>query len=380
MLKRLSLLILIVSLFGACQSSKNITRKSIDKIKDFDKLLNAVRIHYGMPAMAAAVIRNEEIVKTGVSGLRNIHSDQKVEITDYFHLGSNTKPVTAFWAAGMVEAGLVEWDTKFFDVFPKWKEDALKTYHNITLADLLSHRARIPKFTGARDFLDVPTFEGTSTEQRRSFAKWVLRHNPAKVGNQEGYEYSNAGYAMAATMLEEVSGTTWESSISEDVFAPMDSRCIVGWPTDLSQDQPMGHISANPLDTILRPLDGNWTYRMEKYIAPAGDISISIGDFAKFVQAHLQGVQGKDNHLKAETYKYMHYDRNNYGMGWIRMKKDDVNISLHDGSAGTFYSHTSIYKEKDLALIIFVNASNVNATKAVYTLKRRLMELYHAKK
>jgi hypothetical protein len=63
-------------------------------------------------------------------------------------------------------------------------------------------------------------------------------------------------------------------------------------------------------------------------------------------------------------------------MGWTRLVKNGVHISTHDGSAGTFYSHTSLLKEKDLGIVIFINASNIYATKAVYTLKKRLMELH----
>ena len=80
--------------------------------------------------------------------------------------------------------------------------------------------------------------------------------------------------------------------------------------------------------------------------------------------------------LKAKTYEYVHYGRENYAMGWTSLFRNDTHISTHDGSAGTFYSHTSILKEKDLAIIIFVNASNIYATKAVYTLKKRLLKIY----
>jgi CubicO group peptidase (beta-lactamase class C family) len=103
---------------------------------------------------------------------------------------------------------------------------------------------------------------------------------------------------------------------------------------------------------------------------------MSVVDYAKFVQAHLQGLQGKDNVLKASTYDYVHYGRENYAMGWTRLFRNGVHTSTHNGSAGTFYSHTSILKEKDLAIVIFVNASNIYAAKAVYTLKKRLLEIY----
>lgn len=367
----------LCSFLFACNSTSSLLNKDIDELKDFDLLLKKVRLQYNMPAMAAAVIKKDAIKAIGVTGIRRIYTKDNVLLSDRFHLGSTTKAITAHWAAALVESELIRWDTKILDVFPHWEDDAMKTYHNVTLADLLSHRGKIQPFTSAMDLANLPRFEGEPMTKRRSFAKWLLKQNPAKVGNREGYEYSNAGYSIAAAMLEKVSETSWENAILNDVLAPIGIEAAIGWPTDSDPKQPFGHHSSTPLDSNLRAVTARNMFQMEDIIAPSGDLSMSIEDCAKFVQAHLQGVQGKDNVLKATSYDYIHYGQENYAMGWTRLYQDNVNISTHDGSAGTFYSHTSILKEKDLAIVIFVNASNIYATKAVYTLKKRLLAIYN---
>ncbi|WP_449436181.1 hypothetical protein [Pedobacter steynii] len=40
-------------------------------------------------------------------------------------------------------------------------------------------------------------------------------------------------------------------------------------------------------------------------IEPAGDISMPLTDYIKFVQLNLSGLRGKSNFLKAETYNYL---------------------------------------------------------------------------
>lgn len=374
---RLFLLLFFSLCLLSCNSSSQLQYKKIDELEDLNLLLQKVRTQYKMPAMAAAVIRSDKIEAIAVNGIRRIHSKDKVLLSDRFHLGSTTKAITAHWAASMVESGLIEWDTKVLDVFPHWKDDALKTYHQITLSDLLCHRAKIQPFTSAMDLASLPHFGGDPMEKRRSFSKWLLKQNPARVGNKEGYEYSNAGYSIAAAMLEKVSGVAWEEAIINDVLLPIGCHATIGWPTDDNPDQPFGHHSSNPLDSNLRAVTARNMFQMEDIIAPSGDLSMSIEAYSKFVQAHLQGLRGKDNALKASTYDYVHYGRENYAMGWTRLLRNDVHISTHDGSAGTFYTHTSILKEKDLAIVIFVNASNIYATKAVYTLKKRLLSIYN---
>ena len=374
---RFSFLCSILVFSFACNPSSKLQDKAVEDIEDFNLLLQKVRMQYKMPAMAAAVIKSDAIQAIGVTGIRRIHEKTNVLLNDRFHLGSTTKAITAHWAAAMVESEMISWDTKILDVFPHWKDDALKTYHNVTLSDLLCHRGKIKPYTSAMDLANLPRFGGGPREKRLAFAKWLLKQNPAKVGNREGYEYSNAGYSVAAAMLEKVSETSWEEAILQDVLVPMGIDAIIGWPTDGGADQPYGHHSIHPLDSNLRAVTARNMFQMEDVIAPSGDLSMSIEDYAKFVQAHLQGVQGKDNVLKAKTYEYVHYGRENYAMGWTALFNNDTHISTHDGSAGTFYTHTSILKEKDLAIVIFVNASNIYATKAVYTLKKRLLDLYN---
>jgi len=373
---RLLLFLFLCNLFLACNPSAKLQDKDIRDLEDLDLLLQKVRLQYNMPAMAAAVISKSKIKAIGVTGVRRIYSKDEVKLSDRFHMGSTTKAITAHWAASLVENKFITWETKILEVFPHWEDDALKTYHNITLSDLLCHKGRIQAFTSATDLASLPNFSGNPVEKRRLFAKWLLKQNPAKVGHQEGYVYSNAGYSIASAMLEKVSETAWEEAILSDVLLPLDIDAVIGWPTDSDPDQPFGHHSANPLDSNLRAVTAQNMFQMEDIIAPSGDLSMSIEDYAKFVQAHLQGVQGNDNLLKASTYNYVHYGRKNYAMGWTRLFQNGVNTSTHDGSAGTFYSHTSILKEKDLAIIIFVNASNIYATKAVYTLKKRLLDIY----
>lgn len=372
---RLLLLCLPLFFLLACQGSKKATNQSIEELTALPQLLDKVRSQYKMPAMAAAIIHSDQI-ETAVSGERRLGSRIPVEIGDYFHLGSTTKAFTAHWAGALVEAGLITWDTKVLEVFPHWQDDAFKTYHNITLSDLLCHRAYIQPLTGAEEISRIPHFPGNPKEQRRSFAKWLLRQNPAKIGSQDGYTYSNAGYSVATALLEQVSESTWEEALKADILEPLGIQGVFGWPTDASPEQPYGHHSIHPLDSNLRPVTARNMFPMPQILAPSGDLSLSIGDYAKFVQKHLQGVQGKDNLLHNKTYEYLHYGRENYAMGWTRLLKNGVHISTHDGSAGTFYTHTSILKEKDLAIVIFINASNIYATKAVYSLKKRLLEIH----
>jgi beta-lactamase family protein len=73
------------------------------------------RLADGLPALAAAVVRSGG-VETAVLGVRDVETEAPVAEDDRFHLGSNTKAITATVAALLVERGTLGWDTAARDV------------------------------------------------------------------------------------------------------------------------------------------------------------------------------------------------------------------------------------------------------------------------
>src|SRR5262245_13442787 len=74
---------------------------------------------YGLPAVAAAVARNGRIVAAGAVGTRRAGTNIPVTIDDRFHIGSDTKAMTALLAAMFVERGALGWDSTVAQVFPE---------------------------------------------------------------------------------------------------------------------------------------------------------------------------------------------------------------------------------------------------------------------
>ena len=71
------------------------------------KLAEVCRKH-DVPAMTAAVVDANGLVKSQCSGVRKRGTSDEVELSDRFPLGSCTKSMTATLAAVMVDAGKIE--------------------------------------------------------------------------------------------------------------------------------------------------------------------------------------------------------------------------------------------------------------------------------
>jgi len=327
-----------------------------------------------IPELGYAIISANSILELQTVGFHRTdlkNEKTRAEITDYFHLGSNTKAITGFVAAYLVENNKIKWTTKFFDLFPDWKKQSNPAYYEITLTDLLSHRAKIQPYTSGLEYQELPDFKGDKSEKRKQFAKYLLIEKPV-VDNGKVYNYSNAGYTVAALMLEEVSGKTWEQLTKEIMLTKLNVNIEFSWPNKISLNQPYGHWIENG---TLQPLAPDINYNLELG-EPAGDISMTLPDYAKFIQLNLQGLLGKDNVIKASTYNHLHFGLTDYSIGWSNANKDDKQFSEHSGSAGTFFCHTLIDKKNKLAYIIIANSATGETQQGIFKLLDRLRKKY----
>lgn len=119
------------------------------------------------------------------------------------------------------------------------------------------------------------------------------------------YTYSNAGYAIAASMIEKVTGKQWENLIQDLLFEPLDIHVSFGWPASTDKNQPWGHCIL-PKDSILTSHPPDDEYKIDEIINPAGNYSMSIKDYTKILQLNLLGLNGVDTILKSATYNYFH--------------------------------------------------------------------------
>ena len=109
-----------------------------------DAMLQPYLARYDLPALAAAVVCNGTIIATGAVGTRRADTDTPVAVNDRFHIGSDTKAMTALLAAIFVEEGKLRWDSTVADVFPELAETMDTGLRRVTLEQLLSHTSGIP--------------------------------------------------------------------------------------------------------------------------------------------------------------------------------------------------------------------------------------------
>jgi D-alanyl-D-alanine carboxypeptidase len=366
---------LISTVLAHGQSERKLTDTNAEVLRQY---LREYRDEYGIPGVAAVVVTSESILSIATDGVRKLGELDSIQIDDKFHIGSNTKAVTGFVAGALVEKGLISWDTRILDIFPEFAESSKDVYKDKTLKDLLSHRARIKPFMSGQEFAQLPEFEGSKIERRKAFAGWLLQQEPVEIDTVRGYQYSNAGYGIASAMLEKVSGKSWEQLMAEELFEPLGIDGKIGWPGFEDANQPWGHYFETDSERVF-PHDPHDEYQIPDICSAAGDVSMSIRDYAKFLQVNLHGLSGKDTILMAVTYEFLHPCIDStlqYGIGWGLREHEGYKVSRHNGSAGTFYCTALIFREKDLALGVMMNGVTPDAEKAIAELRIAILKHY----
>jgi CubicO group peptidase (beta-lactamase class C family) len=349
--------------------------------RDISDLLAPLIAKHAIPGMAAAVVRDGQIIAVGTSGIRELNKSEAVTTGDLWHLGSCTKAMTGTLAAVMIEKKEIAWETTLADVFPDVAmKDAWKA---VTLRQLLTNRSGAPTSLDEGGlWAKLWDFKGTPTEARLALLAGVVASEPQAAPGSK-FIYSNAGFAIAGAMLEKKSGKSWEDLIQTRLFQPVGiTTAGFGAPGDAKTvSQPRGHRNGKACPP--GPGADN-----PPAIAPAGTVHMSIADWARFAALHADAQAAIKNPsdspalrlLPASAWARLHEpypaasdkDANRYAAGWGVATRSwakgtspaDTGLVLtHSGSNTMWHCVTWIAPERRFAIVVACNLGDGQAAK-----------------
>src|SRR5205814_9073818 len=131
---------MLAAMLGALLAGAPGARSAPDSL---DATLAPFLTRYDLPALAAAVVKDGEIIAAGAVGTRKAGAKIPVTLNDRFHLGSNTKAMTALLAGMLVDEGKLRWDSTVADLFPELVEKMDPGLKRVTIEQLLSHTSGV---------------------------------------------------------------------------------------------------------------------------------------------------------------------------------------------------------------------------------------------
>jgi CubicO group peptidase (beta-lactamase class C family) len=361
-----------------------------------DEVLTPYLSRYELPALAAAVVQDGKVVAAGAVGTRRAGASLPVTLNDRFHLGSDTKAMTALLAGMLVESGKLRWEATIAETLPELADRMDAGLQRVTVEQLLSHTSGIPGDNETFDNLVDKSLaqHGNLDELRRWLVRqWAMQPLESKPGTK--FAYANMNYVIVGAMLERITGRTWEELITERVFTPLGLHSAgLGPPATLGKiDAPLGHMmeDGKPKAYLAGPNGDN-----PLVLGPAGTAHMSVLDFARW--AGWNAGQGKRGPrlVKSDTFKKLHTmvftmpekkdaapgtpARGKYGLGWgeVSVEWAAEPLMYHGGSNGKNLAHIWVEPKRDFAMVVVTNISNAKADKALLALAPELYRKFGA--
>ena len=303
------------------------------KYDNIDNQLKRELDELHIPGMAVAIVDSKEVLLAETYG--NCKS-----IDTPFIIGSVSKSFTALAIMRLVEEDKIDLDEKISAyIAPSAYFINESDGNKITVRQLLNQ-------TG-----------GLGTYQRFGNAKITESYGQ--------HQYANINYGLLGEIIEAVSGVSYSEYMNKKIFLPLHMEHTAA---TFEQSKENGLIRGYqnyfgfPIaEEPDYPDEHSWS------TVPAGYLSSSVSDMAKYLQMYLNGGMGiiSQDSLNTMFYENVYVDDNTpyyYGMGWTLTEEYTEPVLGHSGLVENYISNMLLLPESGLGIVILINMNDYLVT------------------
>ena len=281
-----------------------------------------------IPGLALALMQDGKLLWSGGFGARDDQGGRVSPNRTVFEAASLSKPIVAYAALKLVDAGQLDLDRPLIDYtpYPDFRGDPRGQL--VTAKMVLAHTSGLQNERTGSDSL------------RFSFAPGTR------------FQYSGEGYVFLGKAIEAVTHQSLADAIKALVFQPLGmTRSSFVWETQFNDDNAIGHGRFGEARKRTRPLVAR---------APSS-VQTTAVDYARFLSAVQTGVG-----LSPGTWQLMRTPAISvapgvgWGLGWaVEGDSSDYALAHHgDNSDSGFTAFTLLNIQRQCGLVYFANSAN----------------------
>jgi CubicO group peptidase (beta-lactamase class C family) len=326
-------------------------------VEDFRTAVQTVLSETGVPGAGLALVRMSGVEWAGGVGLADRENNTPVTADTHFRAGSISKSFIASAIVQMYLDDQIDLDTPVSEIASEIRIDnAWEPAHPVRVIHLLQHTAgfddmHFNEMYNVSDPPDIPLEQVLAINPSSRVVRW-------QPGTR--MSYSNPGYAVAAYLIEKVTGEKYEDRIAEKIFKP------AGMPTSsfvLTKDD----------EAILakgyRDRTGPPVPYTQIYLRPAGNLHTSALELGRWVHLLLNwGETENDLVIDPEYLSNMEHPRttvasfaglrNGYGSGIASSEVEGFPMLGHGGGIEGFSSLYGYSISRDSGFVILLNSTH----------------------
>lgn len=319
-----------------------------DKVNKIEKLM-AQYHDYGQFNGTILVAENGKVIFKKGYGYANMDWDIPNMPDTKFRIGSITKQFTSMLIMQLVEDGKIKLDGKLTDYIPEYRHD---TGDNVTIHHLLTHTSGIPSYT------NIP---GVWTDSSKIHYEmdYMIKHlhsGDLEFDTGSEYKYNNTGYYLLASIIEKVSGESFENNLVERILKPL--------KMENSGVERNERILKNKADGFLKR--GKQLVNDPYFYLPnalgAGDMYSTVEDMYLWDRALYTDKLLSKKYIKKMFTPYLE----DYAYGWVINKMqlgeqaDSVNLVWHNGGINGFNTGFFRIIDDEHTIIVFNNTGGID--------------------
>jgi CubicO group peptidase (beta-lactamase class C family) len=363
-------LILAAPFCITAQEKSHVTSEQVTHaVQELEKLAKKQIQENGLPGLAIAVVFQDEVVYAKGFGVRDTSAKVPVDADTVFQLASLSKPIGSTVVAELVGEGKITWDSKLSALDPTFAMFDPWVTREITVRDMYAHRSGLPEHAG--DLLEDLGFTRAEILHR-------LRYQHPASSFRSHYAYTNFGMTEGGIAAAKAYGLEWEDASSQKLYSPLGMTSTSSRYADFMRrrNKALGHVL----------VDGKWVQKFKRdpdAQSPAGGVSSSVNDMAKWLQLQLangkfDGKQIVDEKALAETHHPHMLTGFNpftqmptfYGLGWNVSYDPEGRLRLNHSGAFDLGAATYVHlvPDEQLGIVVLTNAYPLGIAEALGTI------------
>lgn len=333
-----------------------------------------------IPGLSIVVVKNDSVVYEKGFGVRRLGAPERVDARTLFGMMSTTKAMTALAIAMLVDSGKVAWDDPVTKHLPWFQLKDPWVTRELTVRDLLTHRAGL----GNADLLWVRGDLST-----REILERVRLLDPA-YSMRDGFVYQNIMYQVAGEVVAAASGMPWERFVQTRI---MDAIGMAHSHATLAATRASGDANASSahfdIDGTVRPIDESPVDR----VPAAGAAWSNADDMGRWLRFLLDSGRVNGKRLVSESsfrelwkpqsfvtpsqfYPTASLTRPHwmtYGLGWFEQDYRGKFVAMHTGSMDGRTAIVGLIPDDRVGVYIF---GNVDHAEFRHALMWRVLDAY----
>lgn len=321
-------------------------------------IIESIRETEGIPGVAAAIVKDGEIIAAGGFGYRNRDAELPMTAHTVSPLCSLTKSFTGVAVMQLVDVGKLSLDEPIVSYLPNFRVANIEASRKITPRSLLSHKSGMGD-TGHRDRI---WYEEPNPYKDRADLVNQLAEVQLQTPPNTAFSYSNEGYVTLGHLVETVSGIPLEDYFQSQVFDAIGMKRTYPRFSQWRSDTDRSHGYAKKEGAYEE------TRLVEDYSISlsTGGICSTAYDYANYLIASMD--YGNSSLLSSgsldamQTVSMPYGDTGwGYGLGWEIIGNAGRKVVSHSGGLPGIATRALIIPSEQLGVVILTNLSGWGA-------------------